>query len=805
MRENELALTILQSISDGVFALNREWRFTYANQPAYRIFERQSGQLLGRLLWEEIPGLAGSAFEQLCRTTMTERTAGSVTLSYPDRAAWYEVHAYPAEPDGVTVHLRDITERIHAEEALRDRIALLQEISDSTGDVIFAKDRAGRFRFANPATLALIGKPLELVLGKTDLELLTNHEAAQRVMDLDRALMVGAVAVEVEEVVPLPDGSRRVWLSRKIPHRDAEGTTIGLLGVSRDITEKKKAWDRVSRLYEFAAALSEAVSRADVAKVTVNQGIAAVGAQAGSLALLTPDGRHLEMAGWIGFRPEVMKQWERFAVTAPVPLAEAVRTGKPVYTESADARLESYPALAPLTSITKTQSSACIPLSVGGTIVGALGLSFERAGPFSDDDREFFISLGRQCVQSLERARLFEAERLARADAERASLMKDDFLATLSHELRTPLNAILGWATILAEGTLAGDDLRSGLLTIERNARAQTKIIEDLLDMSRIISGKVRLEVQTVVLAEILEAAVESVRPAATAKNVRLRSVLDPEAGPVNGDPNRLQQVFFNLLTNAIKFTHKGGQVQVFLQRINSQVEITVADSGEGIAAEFLPHVFERFRQADASTTRRHGGLGLGLAIVKQLVELHGGAVRVTSPGEGRGATFTIELPLSAAHPVHEEGAQERRHPDAHSKHLTDADRARLRGIRILAVDDEPDARALVKRLLEDRGAIVTTAASADEAMASIAVERPDVVISDIGMPQEDGYSLIHKIRALPPDRGGDMPAVALTAYARTEDRVRAMHAGFQTHLVKPVEATELIAVVASLAKRIGK
>ncbi|HWE04525.1 MAG TPA: ATP-binding protein [Tepidisphaeraceae bacterium] len=399
------------------------------------------------------------------------------------------------------------------------------------------------------------------------------------------------------------------------------------------------------------------------------------------------------------------------------------------------------------------------------------------------------------------RAALLEAERMARAEAERAGRMKDEFLATLGHELRTPLNAILGWAQILKLNLSDAADVAEGIAVIDRNARAQTQIIEDLLDMSRIISGKVRLDVQRVDLAATVQAAVDTVKPAADAKGVRLHVVLDPLAGAVSGDPSRLQQVFWNLLSNSVKFSPRGSRVQVLLERVNSHLEVSVIDSGEGIKPEFLPHVFERFRQADGSTTRKHGGLGLGLSIVKQLVELHGGQARAKSPGEGKGATFTVILPLTA---LHSEPEPQRRHPQAPASFGTLADDAcvRLNGVKVLVVDDEPDARALVKRLLEDCEAVVATAGSAAEALRMFMEDRPQVVVSDIGMPGEDGYALVRKIRSLPASSGGAVPAIALTAYARSEDRTRAMLAGFQTHVSKPVEPSELVATVASLATR---
>jgi CheY-like chemotaxis protein/two-component sensor histidine kinase len=336
---------------------------------------------------------------------------------------------------------------------------------------------------------------------------------------------------------------------------------------------------------------------------------------------------------------------------------------------------------------------------------------------------------------------------------------------------------------------------------IDRSARAQTRIIDDLLDMSGIISGKVRLEVQRIDLAPVVQAAVDTVLPAASAKGVRMQVVLDPDAGPVSGDPNRLQQVFWNLLSNAVKFTPRGEQIQVLLARIDSHLEVSVTDTGDGISPEFLPHVFDRFRQADSSTTRRHGGLGLGLAIAKQLVELHGGSIEVRSPGVGKGATFVVRMPVTL---LRQELPEPRvvRHPAAYSASLQVDPRDDISGITVVAVDDEPDSRALVKRLLEDRGAIVFVAESAAHAMELLRIHRPHVLISDIGMPGEDGYSLIRRVRALSAEEGSDIGAIALTAYARPEDRMGSMRAGFHMHLAKPVEAAELIAMVARLGRR---
>jgi signal transduction histidine kinase/ActR/RegA family two-component response regulator len=399
-----------------------------------------------------------------------------------------------------------------------------------------------------------------------------------------------------------------------------------------------------------------------------------------------------------------------------------------------------------------------------------------------------------------ERSRLLEAERAARSEAERASTIKDEFLATLSHELRTPLNAILGWSQLLSSNSVSGDDFRQGTEAIERNARLQTQLIDDLLDMSRIVSGKIRLDLQRVDLASIVEAAVDSVRPSAEAKHIQMRKAIDPLAGQVSGDPTRLQQVFWNLLTNAIKFTPKDGKVDVLLERVNSHVEVSVHDTGIGISLEFLPVIFERFRQADASTTRSHGGLGLGLSIVKTLVEMHGGSVQAKSAGQGRGTSFIVRLPFVAIRSDHS-----RERPTTPKSFAIDCEKIHLQGVNVLVVDDDTDARDLITRVLQECHAEVTTASSAKEALDLVAAVRPDVIVSDIGMPECDGYEFIRDVRRLSAQEGGGTPAVALTAFARSEDRTRALMAGYQVHLAKPIEPQELLVTVSSVIGRTGK
>jgi signal transduction histidine kinase len=398
-----------------------------------------------------------------------------------------------------------------------------------------------------------------------------------------------------------------------------------------------------------------------------------------------------------------------------------------------------------------------------------------------------------------ERERLLLSEQAARSEAETASRLKDEFLATVSHELRTPLTAVLGWIHILRAGKLDDESATHALEIIERNARSQNQLIEDLLDVSRIITGKLRLDVRPVDPGAIIEAAIEAVLPAAEAKEIRLQKVLDTRVSSISGDSARLQQVIWNLLSNAIKFTPRGGNVQVRLERVNSHIEISVSDSGEGIKKEFLPFVFDRFRQADGTSARRFGGLGLGLSIVRHLVELHGGTVQATSSGDGAGAMFTVRLPLLAIY--QRETDSERVHPTASDTHPSIEYPDNLAGLKVLVVDDEADTLELIKVLLGQCGAAVTTASSAAEALRQLERERPDVIISDIGMPIEDGFDFIRKVRQLPPEKGGKIPAVALTAYARAEDRLRVLRSGYQMHVSKPVELAELVTVVANVGR----
>ena len=465
----------------------------------------------------------------------------------------------------------------------------------------------------------------------------------------------------------------------------------------------------------------------------------------------------------------------------------------------------------------RIRSYLAVPVfSRSGPVIAGLFFAHTESGIFDERVERIIVAVAAQASVAIDNARLFEAtqkaaeerktllesERSAREAAERMGELKDEFLANLSHELRTPLSAIVGWSKVLRRGVRDEADLHNGLDTIERNAHIQTQLIEDLLDMNRIASGKLRLDIQPIAPVFFIEAAIDTVRPAAEAKGIWIEKLLDPAAGPIAGDPNRLQQVIWNLLANAIKFTARGGKVQVLLTQETSHVEVTVTDTGIGIKPEFQAHVFERFRQEEASTNRRYGGLGLGLSIVKHLVELHGGTVRVASPGEGRGSTFCVQLPVMAHRNTYDEY---RTRPETVETASFGFSAVNLTGIKVLVVDDEVDARDLIRRVLADCKAEVLTASSAGDALQLIEHERPHVLVSDISMPDVDGYELLRRVRALGVSRGGRMPAIALTAFTRSEDRTRAFRAGFLGHVSKPFEPSELVATIASVAGRSGE
>ena len=708
---------------------------------------------------------------------------------------------------------------------LSHSLSLMQATLESTADGLLVTDGEGRVVTFNEKFLAIWGLDRAAAQGATHLGM-TKHvdrllrEAAQ--INARLADIYAAPSKEALDTLELQDG--RVLERYSRPQR-VDAQVVGRVWSYRDITDRQRAEEAVrdeARMLDLlnrtGAAIASTLDLETLVQTVTDAATELSGAQFGAFFYNATDesGDVFQLYTLSGAPREA---FEKFGHPRATALFGPTFVGQPPV-RCDDVRLDPrYGQWGPHHGMPPghlpVRSYLAVPVAArSGEPIGGLFFGHSAPGVFTERAERLVVGIAAQASVAIDNARLYEetrrvaaereqlieAERAARADIVRVSRLKDEFLATLSHELRTPLTAIVGWAKVLLRKQGDPESLARGLDAIDRNAAAQARLIDDLLDMNRIISGKVRLDVQPTDVAAVIDAALDAVRPAAQAKDLRLHSVIDPAAGPVSGDPNRLQQVVWNLLANAVKFTPRGGQVSVVLRRVNSHLELSVSDSGIGVAADFLPHVFDRFRQADSSTTRSHGGLGLGLAIVKQLVELHGGSVRAASEGADRGATFTVSLPVAALRPQadHEHPAV----PTTGGAALVVE--VNLRGLKVLLVDDEPDARDVVRQLLEECDAEVHTASSAAEALATLQRIRPDLLLTDLGMPLRDGYQLMQDVRALPPEDGGRTPAIALTAFARSEDRTRAMMAGYQVHVSKPIESHELLATVASLAGRMG-
>jgi PAS domain S-box-containing protein len=692
----------------------------------------------------------------------------------------------------------------------------------SIGDAVIATDAGGCITFMNPVAEALTrwtegdarGRPLDEVFA------IFSEETRQVVESpVAKVLREGKIVGLANHTVLRPRQGPEIPIDDSgAPIRTRDGALAGVVLVFRDVTTEKR--DRVRR--DFLARAGEAlVSSLDyqstlgtVARLAVptladwcSVDIVDAGDTPRQVAVAHVDPMKVQFARDLSERYPPDHE-------APTGAPHVIRTGRSeLYPEIPAALLEAGAKDAEHLRLIKElrlASAMVVPLRARGRTLGAMTFVFAESGRrYGEDDLSFAEDFARRAAMAIENALALKAADDARAregalrgDAEIASRAKDDFLATVSHELRTPLNAILGWTVILRRRQV-NEEVDRGLGVIERNARAQAKLIEDVLDVSRIISGKLTLALSATNVGDAVRSAIETVTPAAEARAITLSSEVADGELTVTADPDRLQQVVWNLLSNAVKFTPKGGHVSVNAERRGSHVSISVTDTGEGIRREVLPLIFEPFQQGDASTTRRHGGLGLGLAIVKQLVSAHGGTVSATSEGTGKGATFTVQIPARAAVPAVSKGIR--------SSAIVDVDDAppqgdpepqRLDGLRLLIVDDEPDALDVVGEVLRECGAAVDGASSAEEAMQRLERAVPDVIVSDIGMPLEDGYAFIRKVRALPPERGGRTPAVALTAYARSEDVQRAYAAGFQKHVPKPVELARLTSVIADLAGR---
>jgi signal transduction histidine kinase/BarA-like signal transduction histidine kinase len=554
---------------------------------------------------------------------------------------------------------------------------------------------------------------------------------------------------------------------------------------------------RTARLYELSAALSEAITVDAVAKVIIRHGRVVVGASAGSVTMLTDGGQQFETLYAEAYTRQVVEAWHRFPADAGLCSTAAATTGEPVYVPSLTEWQNLYPRSAALAADGGYASAAVLPLLAEGAVLGILSFHFTAPINFVDDYTAMLRSVAQLCAQALDRAHLYEAAQRARADAESANRAKDDFLSTLSHELRTPLTAILGWASMLRTGTVDASRTTRALDAIFSNATRQAQLIEDLLDVSRIVAGRASFDIEEFEIGDSARGAIEAIMPLAEAKGVELR-VGDIPAVAVKADCRRLEQVCLNLLANAVKFTPPGGSITVAADVSDGSVHLRVADTGAGIDPEFLPSVFERFRQGDSTQARRVGGLGLGLFIARHLVEAQGGTIRVDSEGVGRGTVFIVSLPLADAgvtprSPALDSGRSPIGAGGESGPMLT--------GVRVLLVDDEADAREVMASALETRGATVTAAASARDAIETLTHADFDVLLADIAMPERDGYELIRDIRLMPAARAARIPAAAVTACASVTDRERALAAGFQMHVAKPIPPGALAQTVATLAR----
>ena len=798
---DERLTNLLESIADGFCLLDRDWTIRYINTRGAAMLAPQrppGSQLAGSSLWQACLHLQGTELETQYRRAMAQQHSCSVELLYAPLGRWLEVRIFPSS-DGLATYIQDISQRKAAEESLRHSEENLRALANSIPQLAWIAGFDGTIAWYNQRWHDYTGTSAEQMAGD-GWSIAYDAQHLAPMLQAWKAALRDGTPFEMEFPIRSADGEYRWFLTRANPVRDQGGRLLRWFGTSTDVDQVRRAQEALrdeTRVLELlnntGATLAGTLDLPALLQETVDAATRISGARFGAF--------YYDDAGDVHDSPGAL------------PAARAVNGISLRQAEAIATELRQGAAMRQNDLLAAPEASAdgapplrsCLSLPVSsrsGLLLGRLLLGHPQAGMFSARSERIVSAIAAQAAVALDNTRLYAAatraaeerkilldsEREARAEAERTNQLKDEFLATLSHELRTPLSAILGWAQVLRRGTRDQADLHRGLQSIERNARAQAQLIEDLLDMSRITSDKVMLDLQTIVPASIIASAIETLRPAAEAKHIAIHSDIASDAGRITGDPSRIQQVIWNLLSNALKFTPQGGRVEIGVRREASRLAITVADNGVGIKQDFLPHVFDRFRQADASTTRRHGGLGLGLAIVKHLVEQHGGTVTASSAGDMQGASFTVRLPLGTpAAPARRNDGAPPASPD-------------LRGVTVLLVDDEADARELTARILREHHAEVHDAASVAQALQLLDQVHPDVLVSDIGMPDADGFDLLAQVRAHASADAPRLPALALTAFAQQQDRQRALDSGFQAWVSKPLDPAELVAAVAQLA-----
>jgi PAS domain S-box-containing protein len=683
---------------------------------------------------------------------------------------------------------------------LQDSEARFRRIVETSQEGIWQVDAEGQTVYANQRLADMLGYPPGEMIGRSAFDFVSAEDLGRAREAWERHRHGDADRIELRF---RHQEGRRVWLRASATPVMEDGRFAGVLSMLTDVTERREGEEalRASEARKATQlAVTEVLARshdlAEAVERILETACTGLGWCCGALWRVDREANVLRCAQFWAEPGRNVGEFE--SATRRAAMSPGVGLPGRVWTSQEGAWIAdleqdaNFPRKAAGLAA-GLRSGFAFPVMFGKETLGVLEFFSDTPRASDPELMKSFLGVGSQVGQFMERMRsererqaLLESEQAARREAEAANRAKDEFLATLSHELRTPLNAIVGWAHLLKTGQLDTGQTARAVEVIDRNAKAQSQIVADVLDVSRIVMGKLRLEVRPVELSTVVEEALETLRPAAAAKEIRLESTVTP-GSRVSGDPDRLQQVVWNLVSNAIKFTPSGGHIRVHLRSVNGHAEVTIEDTGIGIRPEFLPHVFERFRQSDSSSTRAHGGLGLGLALVRHLVELHGGTVAAASGGEGHGARFTVLLPLMVPPDVRE--AAEAAPPSID-----------LQGLKVLVVDDDGEARELVAAALRRAGAQVRTAANASEALADVGQHPPAVIVSDLEMPGVDGYQLIQRLRALDPEHGGTIPAAALTAHARPDEVRRALDAGFQRHVSKPAAPEEIARAVAALA-----
>ncbi|BAZ09397.1 multi-sensor hybrid histidine kinase [Calothrix sp. NIES-4071] len=793
LRESEeQSRHILESINDGFLALDENWLFTYVNKAGEMILERASEELIGKNFWEEYPGIDGSEFGNLHRRVATERVAGSLIEYYPHHKRWYEVRSYPAAK-GITIYFRNVTDQIQAENALRESSQALRQsesrfrlmVESAKDYAIFTLSLDNIITSWNSGAQRLLGYQETEIIGCNGRIIFTPEDNEQQQAEREMQLALTQGRAENERWHVRKDGSR-FWASGLImPLLSEAGNTEGFVKILQDKTAQRQADRRLQLLYETTRDLLATPQPMQLMSNLFNKLSTQLQLDFYYHYMVEKKDNQLmlHLKNYEGISEQAAQsiEWIEFGEYLCGMVAQERR--QIVFEQ---AKIVTHPNAQSVYSLGIT-AYAGQPLIVHGRLLGTLSFASRTRSNFTPEEIDLLQSTCEQIAIAIERANLITSIQQQAEQLQQANRIKDEFLAVLSHELRSPLNPILGWSKLLQTGKLDAAKTAQGLSVIERNAKLQSELIEDLLDVSRILQGKLALNVMNVDLAPTIQAAMETVQLAAQVKSIQINTNLDLNVGQVSGDANRLQQIIWNLLSNAVKFTNVGGQVDIELKQNNNTAQILVKDNGIGIKPDFLPSVFDYFRQEDGATTRKFGGLGLGLAIVRHLVELHGGTVYAESLGEGHGATFTVTLPLI-------------QNPNQTNLDSNSSDRSlNLDGIKVLVVDDDTDTREFIAFMLDMYGASVTAAGSGAEALTIFSQDIPNILVSDIGMPDMDGYMLMQQIRALPKEQGGLLPAIALTAFAGEINQQQALQAGFQKHISKPIEPETLITAITQL------